>query len=213
MSATRLFPVVFLSLLLLISPSLAVPEEKVEEVDSADTAATEDEVEAARWQFIDMAMRSEVLTTHRNLLIRAMRASAYGKGGSRADEVRALAGVIGDADMHGFGDLRFKIHAMPEPSDIERVEAYAVVKEEEGATGVTGALDLGGFTVMVGMLNNSLGLDGPQDSNNNKAVTSRVNYSADKFSIGAGVNYGKNDVTTGAGKHLQNDAGAHLQEG
>ncbi len=69
--------------------------------------------------------------------------------------------------------------------------------------GFTGALDMGGgFVVMVGMLNNSLGLDGPQDTNNNKAVTSRVNYSADKFSIGAGVNFGKNDVTTGAQKHL-----------
>ena len=68
--------------------------------------------------------------------------------------------------------------------------------------GFTGALDMGGgLVVMVGMLNNSLGLDGPQDSNNNKAVTSRVNYSADKFSIGAGVNWSKNEIVTG-GDHL-----------
>ncbi|OGQ79557.1 MAG: hypothetical protein A2289_03995 [Deltaproteobacteria bacterium RIFOXYA12_FULL_58_15] len=92
----------------------------------------EDEVEAVRWQLIDMAMRSDVLFKHRNLLIRAMRASPYGKGGSRADEVRALAGVLGDEDMKGFGDLRFKIHAMPEPSDIEKVEAYAKTKVEQG---------------------------------------------------------------------------------
>ncbi len=90
----------------------------------------EDEEEATRWLLIDMAMRANVLTTHRNLLVRTMRALPYGKGGSRADRVRALAGVIGDQDTKGFGDLRFKIHAMPEPSDIEQVIAYAEAKDQ-----------------------------------------------------------------------------------
>jgi hypothetical protein len=85
----------------------------------------EDEVEAARWHLIDMAMRADVLERHRNLLVRTMRALPYGQGGSRADQVRALAGVLGDDDTQGFGALRFKIHAMPEPADITRVLAYA----------------------------------------------------------------------------------------
>jgi len=71
--------------------------------------------------------------------------------------------------------------------------------------GVTGTLDLGGgLTAMLGVQNNSSSLDGPTDSNNNKALTSRVNYSADKFSLGAGVNWGKNEAGSGADHLLFN---------
>jgi len=69
-----------------------------------------------------------------------------------------------------------------------------------GATGTLAVSD--SLSVMVGILNNSWSLDGPQDSNNNKAITSRVNFSADKFAIGAGVNWTKNESGMAAGDHL-----------
>jgi hypothetical protein len=69
--------------------------------------------------------------------------------------------------------------------------------------GFIGALDMGGgFVAMIGMLNNSTLVDGPQDTNQNKAITSRLNYSADKFSIGAGVNWTKGDTTFGGTDHI-----------
>jgi hypothetical protein len=65
-------------------------------------------------------------------------------------------------------------------------------------TGFTGTLDMGGgLTAMVGMLNNPSSLE-LQDPNRTKALTSRVNFGADKFSIGAGVNYGKAPTFNGA---------------
>ena len=72
-------------------------------------------------------------------------------------------------------------------------------------TGFTGTLDLGGgLTAMVGMTNNPTVLE-LQDPNNTKGLTSRLNYSADKFSIGAGVNYGKAATDgTGTGTPLAN---------
>ena len=60
--------------------------------------------------------------------------------------------------------------------------------------GFTGTLDFGGgLTAMIGMLNNSSGLVAT-DVNNGKALTSRLNYSADMFSIGAGANWAKTET-------------------
>jgi hypothetical protein len=72
-------------------------------------------------------------------------------------------------------------------------------------TGFTGTLDMGGgLTAMIGMTNNPTVLE-LQDPNNPKGLTSRLNYSADKFSIGAGVNYGKAATNgTGTGAPLAN---------
>ncbi|MEE8410459.1 MAG: PEP/pyruvate-binding domain-containing protein [Myxococcota bacterium] len=91
----------------------------------------EDDLEFSRRLLLELNKRHEILTRYRGLMVRLIRAMPYGAGGSLADEVRAMAGQIGDEDMEGFGDLRFKIHAMPEPADIEAVEAYAKAKGGE----------------------------------------------------------------------------------
>lgn len=93
----------------------------------------EDEKAAARLLLIALCKDWALLTQHRVLTLRALRTMPYGRTGSLADEIRALAARIGDADRR-FADLRFKIHAMPEPSDIERVEAYADTQSGERAT-------------------------------------------------------------------------------
>ncbi len=59
-----------------------------------------------------------------------------------------------------------------------------------------------GLTAMVGMLNDTIDAAVPQDTNNNKAITSRLNFSGDKWGIGAGVNWTKNDQTFGGESHL-----------
>ncbi|MEZ4270944.1 MAG: PEP/pyruvate-binding domain-containing protein [Myxococcota bacterium] len=83
----------------------------------------EDEQEAARALLIDLMKRHDVFAKERFLAIRLTRALPYGRSESLADEIRALAGQIGDADPR-FANMRFKIHAMPEPQDIDGVEAY-----------------------------------------------------------------------------------------
>ncbi len=90
----------------------------------------EDEQESARWLLIELAKRADILSHNRSLAIRTMRALPYGRQGSLADEVRALAGLLGDADRD-FANLRYKIHAMPEPADVPAVEAYGVTKTGE----------------------------------------------------------------------------------
>lgn len=90
----------------------------------------EDEQEAARWLLLELAKREDLLGPGRSLLVRLMRALPYGRQGSLADEMRALAGLLGDADR-GFAKLRYKIHAMPEPADIPEVESYCTGKEGE----------------------------------------------------------------------------------
>jgi len=64
--------------------------------------------------------------------------------------------------------------------------------------GATGTLAMGDLSVMLGVLNNSFVLEGPQDANNAKALTSRVNFGKEKWSLGAGVNF-TNDLSNGAG--------------
>ncbi|MEM6732677.1 MAG: hypothetical protein AAF658_14050, partial [Myxococcota bacterium] len=84
----------------------------------------EDEEESARKLMIPILRKRANFDGQRSLMLRLIRALPYGRQGSMADEIRTLAGVIGDADP-AFADLRFKIHALPEPSDIEHVERYA----------------------------------------------------------------------------------------
>ncbi|MEO0812074.1 MAG: hypothetical protein AAFY60_04360, partial [Myxococcota bacterium] len=84
----------------------------------------EDEEESARQLMIPILRKRENFDSRRSLMLRLIRALPYGRQGSMADQIRSLAGVIGDADP-GFAELRFKIHAMPEPSDIDDVDAYA----------------------------------------------------------------------------------------
>ncbi|MEO1301817.1 MAG: PEP/pyruvate-binding domain-containing protein [Myxococcota bacterium] len=84
----------------------------------------EDEEESARTLMIPILRKRENFDTKRSLMLRLIRALPYGRQGSSADEIRALAGVLGDADP-AFADLRFKIHALPEPSDIDDVVDYA----------------------------------------------------------------------------------------
>ncbi len=84
----------------------------------------EDEEESARQLMIPILRKKANYGGNRSLMLRLIRALPYGRQGSTADEIRSLAGVIGDADP-AFADLRFKIHAMPEPSDIKDVEAYS----------------------------------------------------------------------------------------
>jgi len=64
--------------------------------------------------------------------------------------------------------------------------------------GATGTLAMGDLSVMIGGLNNSFVLEGPQDANNAKALTSRVNYGKEKWSLGAGVNFTRS-LSTGLG--------------
>lgn len=90
----------------------------------------EDEEEAARQHLIELAQRPDLLQKNRNLYVRLMRAMPYGQQGELADEVRTLAGLLGDADKD-FAYLRFKIHAMPEPGDIGAVESYCASKTGE----------------------------------------------------------------------------------
>ncbi len=85
----------------------------------------EDEQLAARLLLVGLSADPKLYTDHRALLLRLSRALPYGHGGEAlADEMRGLAGIIGDADT-AFAQLRFKIHALPEPADIPKVEAYA----------------------------------------------------------------------------------------
>jgi len=84
----------------------------------------EDEQESARTLLMHVMREPAIYQQRRGLAVRLVRALPYGRNSSLADEIRALAGVIGDEDP-AFEELRFKIHAMPEPSDIGGVEAYA----------------------------------------------------------------------------------------
>lgn len=84
----------------------------------------EDEQKTSRLHLITMMQDPEFYEKQRSLALRLMRAMPYGQGDERADEIRALATVINDADRR-FDTLRFKIHAMPEPKDADAVEAYA----------------------------------------------------------------------------------------
>jgi hypothetical protein len=83
----------------------------------------EDEIVAARWLLIGLLQKKETIYRQRSLMVRLVRALPYGTGGSLADTIRAIAGEIGDADPQ-FEQLRFKIHAMPEPADAEGVDLY-----------------------------------------------------------------------------------------
>jgi len=84
----------------------------------------EDEIEAARRLLMHLLRDAEIFNSRRSLSIRLVRALPYGENSGLADQIRALAGEIGDSDK-AFADLRFKIHAMPEPADIDGVETYA----------------------------------------------------------------------------------------
>ncbi|MEM6531382.1 MAG: PEP/pyruvate-binding domain-containing protein [Myxococcota bacterium] len=84
----------------------------------------EDEEESARKLLIPILRKATNFNDKRSLMLRMIRALPYGRQGAMADEIRSLAGVIGDADPE-FAELRYKIHALPEPTDIVEVEAYA----------------------------------------------------------------------------------------
>lgn len=90
---------------------------------------TEDEEDAAREILMDLMKDREVFEGRRSLALRLVRAMPYGKGGSLAAEIRTAAGIVGDADP-AFANLRYKIHAAPEPADIPKVEAYAARTKE-----------------------------------------------------------------------------------
>ena len=88
----------------------------------------EDESEYARRAVMDVTMRPEIIGPGRGMIVRLIRAMPYGKRSLVADDMRAIAALIGDADPKDFGNLRFKIHAMPEPADVDKVEAYGKTK-------------------------------------------------------------------------------------
>ncbi|MEO1172635.1 MAG: hypothetical protein AAFX94_11395, partial [Myxococcota bacterium] len=101
----------------------------------------EDEEESARKLLIPILRKRSNFDRNRSLMLRMIRALPYGRQGAMADEIRALAGVLGDADA-GFAELRYKIHALPEPSDIADVERYAKTAEKDEWK--TQALELAG---------------------------------------------------------------------
>jgi len=85
----------------------------------------EDEQIAAEELLAHLARSEQVLTSSRLLLLRLFWSLPIDVGGRAANEIRKLAGELGDADPSRFGDLRFKIHAVPDPSDIDAVDQYA----------------------------------------------------------------------------------------
>jgi hypothetical protein len=91
----------------------------------------EDESEYARRSVMEVTKRAEIIGPGRGMIVRLIRAMPYGKRSLVADEMRAIAAQIGDADPKQFGNLRFKIHAMPEPADVDKVEAYGKSKTGE----------------------------------------------------------------------------------
>jgi hypothetical protein len=93
----------------------------------------EDEREAARQLFVELLRQPTLVNERRYLAVRLLRALPLSENSSVADEIRALAGAIGDAEP-GFAELRFKIHAMPEPADAVAVEKYATTAVEPFAT-------------------------------------------------------------------------------
>lgn len=92
----------------------------------------EDEIEAARLLLMEMMLDAAVFNDRRSLAVRLVRSLPYGENSGLADQIRALASEIGDADS-AFAELRFKIHAMPEPSDIVGVDAYVAAATGENA--------------------------------------------------------------------------------
>lgn len=90
----------------------------------------EDEEESARKLMIPILRKRKGFEKNRSLMLRLIRALPYGRQGVEADDIRALAGIIGDADP-AFAELRYKIHALPEPSDIEAVKAYAATTKHD----------------------------------------------------------------------------------
>lgn len=93
----------------------------------------EDEATMARNLLIEFLKKRDVFERNRSLAARLIRSLPYGQQESLSNEIRALAAVIGDADS-SFAALRFKIHSMPEPADIDGVEAYRQrTKDEERA--------------------------------------------------------------------------------
>ncbi len=93
----------------------------------------EDEEKAARRLLIAMAKDRDLVRTHRLMVTRLIRALPYGRQSSLADEIRAAAGLLGDADPRRFGPIRFKIHSLPEASDIAAVAAYAALPDAKTA--------------------------------------------------------------------------------
>ncbi|MEE8407970.1 MAG: PEP/pyruvate-binding domain-containing protein, partial [Myxococcota bacterium] len=91
----------------------------------------EDEIEAARLLMIEMMLDPAVFNDRRSLAVRLVRSLPYGENSGLADQIRALASEIGDSDS-AFAQLRFKIHAMPEPSDIAGVDTYLAAAATTG---------------------------------------------------------------------------------
>ena len=89
----------------------------------------EDEREAARQLLAELLRQPTLANERRYLAVRILRAMPLSENSGLADEIRALAGAIGDAEP-GFAELRFKIHAMPDPSDAAAVEKYAATAVE-----------------------------------------------------------------------------------
>lgn len=85
----------------------------------------EDEAEAARRLLIELAGQKGMVDHDRMVLIRLTRVLPYGRGEEAlADQIRGLAAELGDAEKT-FAELRFKIHALPEPADRLAVLAWA----------------------------------------------------------------------------------------
>lgn len=84
----------------------------------------EDERKFARTLLMELMGYREMRNENRYLSIRLIRSLPYGQDENLADQMRELAGQLGDTDP-AFRDLRYKIHSMPEPTDIAAVEAYA----------------------------------------------------------------------------------------
>ena len=83
----------------------------------------EDEQNAARELLIQLAKERGLHSKRRSLLLRVIRAMPYGRTQALGDKIRALAGQLGDA-ASAFASLRYKIHSLPEPQDMEGVRAY-----------------------------------------------------------------------------------------
>lgn len=90
----------------------------------------EDEEAASLELLVELAKQPWFIGPGRSLTLRLVRALPYSGASSLADEVRALAGTIGDTDKN-FAELRFKIHAFPEPADIDRVRTYCAARQQQ----------------------------------------------------------------------------------
>jgi hypothetical protein len=83
----------------------------------------QDEQSSAETILTALASDPRIFNKKRALFLRVMRAMPYGREQALGDRIRALAGQLGDTDST-FASLRYKIHSLPEASDIQSVKSY-----------------------------------------------------------------------------------------